>query len=261
MTMAARFLLDTKPMSSSADLISRFSESAMASPFRSTVPLLALTKDAWTAFERLLGLCNMVGDLSVAFERRIPSPKGEGRPSHTDAMVLSDHRALAIEAKWTEPRYETVAARLSRKAANGRDSKEFVEGWLELLQRHAAKRLRLDDVSGCVYQMVHRAASACGLDRAPSLAYLHFVPATKGAATSAQYLNDLSQLHALLGSPADFPFFLIELPTQRTRAFQAIEHLKKGEAETGRVVRSALLETALFTFGEPSVRRIGAARG
>jgi hypothetical protein len=258
--MAARFLLDTKPTLTPADLISRFSDSALASPFRSTVPLLALAKDDWTTFEKLSSLCNMVGGFSVAFERRVPSPQGEGRPSHTDVMVLLDRRALAIEAKWTEPRYETVAARLSRQDSNGRDSKEFVGGWLELLQRHATKTLRLDNFSGCVYQVVHRAASACGVDRAPSLAYLHFVPATKGAATSAQYLNDLSQVHALLGSPADFPFFLIELPMQRTRAFEAIEHLKKGDAETGRVVRSALLESALFSFGEPSVRRIGPAR-
>jgi hypothetical protein len=261
MTVAAHVLLDTMPMRSPADLISGFGDDALASPFRSTVPLLALVKDDWATFAKLLSLCNVGGSVSVAFERTVPSPQGEGRPSHTDAMVLSDKRALAIEAKWTEPRYETVAARLSRKDSDSRDSKEFVGGWLELLQPHATKALYLDDFSTCVYQVVHRAASACALGRAPSLAYLHFVPATKGAATSEQYLNDLSQVHALLGSPADFPFYFIELSMQPTKAFQAIEHLKKGDAKTGRMVRSALLASALFTFGEPSVRQIGPISG
>jgi len=87
---------------------------------------------------------------------------------------------------------------------------------------------------------------------------LHFTPTIKSAATSAQYLTDLSQVHALLGSPSDFPFFLIDVPMQPTQAFRAIEHLKKGAAETGEAVRSALLGQRLFEFGEPHMRRIGA---
>jgi len=245
-------------MNGSADLILAFSDSALASSFRSTVPLLALAKDDWTTLAKVLTLCNVSGDVSVAFERKVPSPKGEGLPSQTDAMVMFDQGALAIEAKWTEPRYETIATRLTRKDSNGRDSEEFVGGWLELLQPHATRPLRLDDFAGCVYQVVHRAASACGLGRAPSLAYLHFTPTVKSAATSAQYLSDLSQVHALLGNPDGFPFFLIDVPIEPTGAFDALKHLKKGSAETGKAVRSALLADELFEFGEPHVRRIGA---
>jgi hypothetical protein len=254
--MVAQFLLDTKPMNSIGELISGFSDNALASPFRSTVPLLALAKDDLTTFAKVLALCNVVGDVSVAFERTVPSPRGEGRPSHTDAMVLFDQRALAIEAKWTEPRYETVTTRLTR----GQDSKEFVGGWLELLQPHSTKPLRLSDFGSCVYQVVHRAASACGLDRVPSLVYLHFTPATMSAETSEQYVNDLSQVHALLGNPPNFPFFLVDVPLQLARAFHTIEHMKKGVAETGQAVRAALLATELFEFGEPDIRRIGATR-
>src|SRR5205809_4874490 len=106
MTIDAQFLVDRTPMRRPADLVSGFSDSALASPFRSTVPLLALAKDDWPTFAKVLTLCDVVGDVSVAFERRVPSPKGEGLPSQTDAMVLFGQAALAIEAKWTEPRYE-----------------------------------------------------------------------------------------------------------------------------------------------------------
>lgn len=254
--MAAQFLLDTKPTNGPTDLISEFSDRALASPFRSTVPLLALAKDDWTTFAKVLTFCNVLGDVSVAFERKVSSPRGEGLPSQTDAMVLFDHAALAIEAKWTEPRYETVVTRLTRKDPNGRDSKEFVGGWLELLQPHATKPLRLEDFASCVYQVVHRAASACGLGRAPSLAHLHFTPTLPSAATSAQYLSDFSDVHALLGNPERFPFFVVDLPMQPTTAFRAIEQLKKGDAATGRIVRAALLTDVLFEYGEPQIHRI-----
>ena len=39
----------------------------------------------------------------------------DGNPSQTDLMVFGIGRSLAIEAKWTERRYETVAKRLVRR--------------------------------------------------------------------------------------------------------------------------------------------------
>jgi hypothetical protein len=259
-TNAPKLLFDRTPISNVVDLISKFSNNALASPCRSTVPLLALAKDDWPTFAKVLTSCGLSGDLSLAFEQTVRSPKGEGRASHSDAMAISATYALAIEAKWTEPRYESVAARLKRKDSNG-GSREFVEGWLELLQPHSTRALNLDNVATCVYQVLHRSASACGLDgRSPRLAYLHFTPALPSAATSAQYLSDLSDVHSLLGNPDRFPFFLVELPLLPTAAFRRIEGLKKGEVATGSMVREVLLSDVLFEFGEPQVRRIVAGR-
>ncbi len=239
------------------DLISHFSDGALASPFRSTVPLLALAKDGWSTFERLLSVCGMLGDVSVAFERTVDSPKQGDRPSFTDAMVISETQALAIEAKWTEPRYETVATRLKRNDSSGRDSREYVGGWVELLQPHATTALDLDGFGDMVYQMLHRSASACGVpNRLPRLAYLHFSSMPHRGAALAQYKEDLEGFHSLLGSPERFPFFLIDLPLLPTAAFHEIENLKKGQASTGEAVRQALLTKVLFDFGEPQVRRI-----
>src|SRR5688500_5373276 len=99
--MSPEFLIDRTPVADALDLVSRFSDSALASPFRSTVPLLALAKDGWSTFEKLLSLCGMSGDLSIAFERTVESPRQGDRPSFTDAMVISETHVLAIEAKWT----------------------------------------------------------------------------------------------------------------------------------------------------------------
>lgn len=253
--VAPQYLLDRTPKSSVADLIPDLSDAALASPFRSTVPLLALAKDDWGTFAKVLDLCGMTGDVSLAFERSVPSPRGEGRPSYTDAMVLFGQSALAIEAKWTEPRNETVAARLGRRDSRGQGSEEFVRGWLDLIQPHATKTLRLEDFSDCVYQVVHRAASACGAAATPALLYLVF--STEGGPRKHFYLDDLTLVYQALGQPARFPFLIAHVELKPTAAFKAIERLKKGEAATGRRVRQALLSDILFEFGAPTVTAIG----
>jgi len=52
--MAVQFLPDTKAMDGPADASSEFRDSAVASPFRSTVPVLDLAKDDWS-FEQQMG--------------------------------------------------------------------------------------------------------------------------------------------------------------------------------------------------------------
>ena len=68
MTVAPKLLFDKSPASCASDLISRFSDASLASPFRSTVPLLALAKDDWTAFAKVLTSCGLAGDASTRYD-------------------------------------------------------------------------------------------------------------------------------------------------------------------------------------------------
>ena len=261
--MERRFFFDVETALGFEALLAKFEAGAFASPFRSTVPLFAIIKDSWSEFRRILSVCRLPYEVDVHFEYRVKSPRGDGNPSQTDAMILSGSTALAVEAKWTEPRYPTVGSRLKRKGdgksteENETLAKEFVNGWLELLQPNATKPLRVESFSDAVYQVVHRAASACAVSRTPSLAYLHFEPAPRsGAATADQYRADLAQVHYLLGNPPGFPFYFVAMPISATSAFQRIEHLRKGAPETDRAVRSALLADRLFNFGSPRIETI-----
>ena len=255
MTTSVEFYFDTALKTDHTELISAFGEQMLASPFRSTVPLLALISHDWPVFDGILSQCGITGSISVGLERAVSSPRGRGRPSYTDCMVLSGNRALAIEAKWTEPRYETLAMRLARDA-NTADSREFLSGWLQLLQPYADKPLNLDDFAECVYQIVHRAASACGLGRDPTLAYIHFESSGHRGATSKQYAADLMRVHSALGSPRRFPFFLVDVPLDLGAPFKELLDLRKGVPTTGRAVKAALIAGALFKFGLPRVHRI-----
>src|SRR5690348_1440566 len=110
-----RYLYNRTPTSDFDQLIAKFGPRSLASPFRSTVPLLSLIRDGSDVLDGLLQSCGVEGEVSLHLEYEVESPGATGNPSQTDLMVLSQVAGIAIEAKWTEPRYETVAARLNRE--------------------------------------------------------------------------------------------------------------------------------------------------
>lgn len=254
-------------------LVAKYAKGAFASPYRSTIPLLACLRDDMPGFQRILAACGVAGQVTVHCEFKVDSPTGIGNASQTDAMVFSETTAVAIEAKWTEPRYESIAKRLKRLPPKSQRPTDFdeesylgsqralVDGWLDLLRPVAASRLSLNDVDGAVYQMVHRAASACGSLHSPRLVYLHFVPAlgslAASAATTDQYLADLTHLHGVLGHPKQFPFYLVEVVIRPTTSFAKIQELPKRGPITDAAVRAALLGGRLFEFHAPTIARIG----
>ncbi len=198
---------------------------------------------------------------TVYFEYRVASPKPGGNPSQTDALVLFSVQGLGCKAKWTEPRYETVARRLSKPEADGADPRVTLNGWLQHLQRFATRHLDIEDFADVVYQVLHRAASACAVateqQSQPQLIYLHFHPSPLGnSATTDRYLSDVTNLHSLLGNPDGLTFAVVELPLHPTPAFEAIKDLDKRLPSTSARVSEALCRGALFTFNTPTIKRV-----
>jgi hypothetical protein len=119
--------------------------------------------------------------------------------------------------------------------------------------------LEFETANAAVYQMIHRAASACAAPgETCSLAYLHFHAEqfARGAASGDQYRSDLAYLHELMGRPSAFNFYVVEVSLEATAAFGQIEGLKKGTRETDQAVRRALLSNRLFDFGESTFEQI-----
>jgi hypothetical protein len=98
-SIAPRVFADAEMVGNFNSLLPKFESGAFASPFRSTVPLVALVKDDWPMFQEILCRCNLSAAAEVNFEFTGKSPKGYRQPSHTDIMVLDESSALALEAK------------------------------------------------------------------------------------------------------------------------------------------------------------------
>lgn len=78
------------------------------SPYRSTVPLLAYWADPDSRLAQISKVMPLSGNVTLDFEHDVRPPKDAGRASCTDVMILTDHVAIAVEAKYTEPQDETV---------------------------------------------------------------------------------------------------------------------------------------------------------
>jgi hypothetical protein len=226
------------------------------SPTRSTVPLLSLLKHEQPMVNSLLREMGVLADCNLHLEYTVAPQQGVGVASHTDVMVISGESSLAVEAKWTEPRYDPVREWLE-KGPNPLNRRDVLTGWLELLQKHSQRPLNIGDFSDIVYQMVHRAASACKAGGNPQLAYLVFKPSADPRTADMQTIyNDLTHLWNLLGNPKKFSFYLVEVHLSPTAAFDAIASLPKGNEATNEAVRDALCNEPLFNFSEYELRTV-----
>lgn len=241
-----------------ADLLDRYDANEFDSPHRSTVPLVALLKDQGEAFDSLLLDLGMETGCALHCEFKVKPARGKPKASQTDLMLLSDDRAVAIEAKWNEPPYETVARWLARQGKDSTKS-EVLEGWIDMLRGRASGCAAAADFASATYQMVHRAASAChDATFSSAVVYLTFKPSADRRAATADHLRSrLRHLHGLLGNPGDFPFYLAEVDLEPTDTYLKLAPLRKGDRNTGVLVREALLrKEPLFRFGSFRVEEI-----
>jgi len=164
-------------------------------------------------------------------------------------------RSLAIEAKWTEPRGQTVKAWQNEK--KDRDNSELVlQSWLELIQAHTDEKPLPEDLSDVIYQTLHRAASACSEGAQPTLAYLVF--RKKNTKEKECFRENLVNFWNRLGKPAGFPFYYIEIEMIPTKKHNDLDK-DLPENSTAKVL--AVLEVMkssekLFDFKSPSIQRI-----
>lgn len=236
----------------------RYKSTEFASPLRSTIPLLSLLKHQPAVLQAALGEIDISGSCNLHLEYTVAPPQGKGIPSHTDLFITSGDTSLSIEVKWTEPRYETIGKWLSQ-GTNPENRIDVANGWLGLLERYATHMpLKLDDFSDAIYQMVHRAASACSTGSKPRLAYMVFeAPANAQTASVTTIKTDLAHLRNLLGNPCDFPFYLIEVPLDFTATFNKVINLPKGSSSTAYQICADLFSPVqLFNFGKPRLTKI-----
>jgi hypothetical protein len=116
---SSRYCFDTEAVPDLVALCERFTGKSLQSPYRSTIPLLSLVEHSRKEWDALLKSWGAPTNATIHFEYRVASAKPGGNASQTDALLISGSTVWAIEAKWTEPRYETVAKRLRRPEADG----------------------------------------------------------------------------------------------------------------------------------------------
>jgi len=179
------------------ELVNGLGPDAVASPRRSTVPLV----DYWRVPEQRLRdlweqlLVRKPGDTEMHFEHEVPVQRGRGKSSFTDLMIFADDIAVAIEAKFTEPRYESVATWLGGTPTTNRV--DVLEGWLCAIEAAAETSISRDAVRDLPYQLIHRTASVCCVGRRKRLVVYQVF----GDYPAEYYAEDLGRFAATIAAP------------------------------------------------------------
>jgi len=243
-----------RPVSDYSSLVHSYSDKDLASPSRSTVPLLAY----WSEIEeRLPDFAAALGfELSApelcGFEYTVPVQEGKGNDSHTDLMLLLRSQSIAIEAKYTEQPYEVVRDWLGLSPSRNRVS--VLTGWLSLINRATGAALEVADVLDFTYQLVHRVASACEPGKqAQAMVYQCFDPTEKQL---DDYYRQLSRLSRLIDRPEHLSFFLFAVNLQKNSEYLRLQDAwAVGNRDLSFELRQGLVSRSLLDFGIPTVRR------
>lgn len=195
--MGTKLYYKKSKIDSMNELIKNYSVNEFKSPFRSTIPLLILYK---TQMNNCFGLLEKSNESSVKyiFEFETSLQKGIGKSSYTDLMIEYTNTCIAIEAKRTEPKYQTVLKWLGESD----NKKSVLEGWINIIFNYTGVKFDFKSISDLPYQLVHRVASACSLNKSQThVVYLGFdLNETK----TKYYRDSLMKFSEILVNKIDF---------------------------------------------------------
>jgi hypothetical protein len=254
--MSLRIHLCGREVRSFDELLRGLPANALASPRRSTVPLL----DYWRPSRRRLdNLWPAIGHppsdpVELHFEYGVPVRSGRGKPSYTDLMVLADDVAVAIEAKFTEPPYESVDAWLGRAATPNRIA--VLDGWLSAVGESVGRRIARGAVGAVPYQLIHRTASVCCVDRP----HRHLVYQVFSDEMPQYYVEQLRLWVDILGENNGVGLAVYWCRLRRSEAYRSLEaRWDAGGRDFSQEVRRELLEGPLLDFFDAVVTPIRAS--
>lgn len=226
---------------------------------RSTVPLLAWWRDE---AERSVVPTDARGDVTACFEypvsARCSECQGKGKDSFTDVMLVSPDCAIAFEAKYTEPQYESVDKWL-RGSDDRRNRERVLRHWCHLIQKYTGHDVDPTALGGLVYQVVHRTASACAVATPGRRAKVTYLLFDEGQDRRAEYDDVLRSASTLLDPNAKIEFSVLRIPTRKGDDFaQLARELAEldGDEVAERIAVALMSSRRVYEFEAPQHRSL-----
>jgi len=167
----------------------------------------------------------------------------EARASETDLMITAPAVALAIEAKWSESRYDTVAE-WRQKVSRGNLA---LDHWLKLIEPFSEAASH--DVNDLIYQMLHRCASACAAAGTEGTAGLVYQVFTGGPHQGDFYEEDLKSFVRVIRPKLNLRVALQRVEATPTAQYRdLLQSLPEDGKERAQLIRAAVRSGELFDF-------------
>lgn len=197
----------------------------------STIPLVQFWKDTNQRAKQLLdALKESTNSVTLCFEYPTVSPKGHGKASMTDLMVICGNSKIAIEAKFTEylpenGHPENIEGWLQKATSDNRQ--QVLEGWTSLIEPFS-QGINPQLQHSLDYQFYHRTASACAGSEKAAVVYLLFYEKENEEAMTA-YTNRLKAMVEVINPKRTLSFHVwqVEVTSIREVEDTAFTAMKK----------------------------------
>jgi hypothetical protein len=182
-----------QPKKTFEDIIDNASNDHLSRLTCSMVP----TFDYWRNLGNKILMDIMKDPCNIHFEYPVDSISG-GKPSFTDVMLISSDKVVAVESKWTE----STSVYCKKHPTSRRI--ELMTHWLDMIKPFTKNSLSVIDLDNIEYQLLHRTASACSLNKAnTNIVYQLFYEGNLKLA----FHNEILKLKKLL-SPTSINFHI-----------------------------------------------------
>jgi hypothetical protein len=223
-----------------------YSTNEFFSPYRSTIYLLSFVQSQLFTFFLEQNEIN-IGKANLFFEYPVSQKLGKGKASCTDLIVIDDKKCVAIEAKSTETKYQTV----SKWLGNSDNRMKVLDGWLQIINSRLALNIAGAEIKDITYQMIHRLASACSeKEKTPEMIYLYF--GNKSGMVD-YYRNELNFLKTTTKSKIKISLYQIEI--QKTAKMKQLENeWGKRNRDLSDGVKKGIVANNLLEFSKEGIK-------
>jgi len=205
------------------------------------------TIDYWKNIKNRILTELMKEDCDVCFEYPVQSINN-ATSSYSDVMLISENTAIAVESKWNE----SVEFLCRDHKAKRKD--EVQQHWINIISGYLNKEFNLTQFEEIEYQLLHRVASACYLNKQNcKVVYQIFYTHTR----KEDFKNEILKLAHLLGD-SRIEFYIdsvqIKLNDEYSILKERIKPLeKKDRIET---IKQALKENTFFDFVDEQIEKL-----
>lgn len=175
-----------------------------------------------------------------------------GRPSMTDLMIKTKEKQIAIEGKFTEELYDTIAKWLDIKSEVS-VKKDVLEGWYSYIEDYCESSKWDKEIINqkVVYQFLHRTASACYKSEKPTLIYQLFYNVFDGESINHQkHIASEIQSFArdyLFFNKQKISFYIVFTPVLN------MKEIEKNYCSEGNSLFVQMKKRNIYKFDEPII--------
>lgn len=183
----------------------------------------------------------------VCFEYPVSSIKN-ATASYTDVMLISKNICLAVESKWNENKGITC------NKHNAKRKDEVQKHWIKIINDYLGTTLELKDFGEIEYQLLHRVASACSLNKERCvIVYQIFYNKQLKNTFEKEILKFLKIINS-----KNIDFYTCSVKVEFTKSYQELkeEIADKSREERVQLIKDKISKNTLFLFSDENLKPI-----